>query len=472
MNKSSFLTVASNIAISKQLLKPVSIRSRIELLKLLEKHIISNRTEIQYALLKDMGKPHSETDLTEIIPVITEVRHAINNVSKWSSDTNVKRTLVNYNSKASVKYTPKGTVLILAPWNYPFNLILSPLISAIAAGNRVVIKPSEFTPSTNQVIRSIIESSFEPEQVSIVEGDASVAAELTAMPFNHIFFTGSPAVGKKVMEAASKNLASVTLELGGKSPCIIDKSADLKKAASRVIWGKFINCGQTCIAPDYVLVHKDVADEFIKHALTELKRRFPDAYEGKNSDDSYGNIIHEKHFNHIKGLLKDALADGYELLSGGMYDESTRFFAPTIVLEKSLNDELGIMHEEIFGPLLPIRTYESENEVFEKIGSLPRPLATYVFSKSKPFIRDCKERIVTGGFVSNDVLSHFIHQHLPFGGVNNSGTGRAHGFYGFREMSNETAVLETGIGPAGAEILGTPYTRFKKKLIERALKYL
>ncbi|MCH8556364.1 MAG: aldehyde dehydrogenase family protein [Balneolia bacterium] len=472
MVNSSVVAISRNIANYSQLLKPVSISKRIEFLKILEQNTLSNRTKIQDALYKDLGKPRSETDLTEIIPVITEIRHAIKNVSKWSSDVAFKRSVVHYNSKASVKYSPKGHVLVLAPWNYPFNLIVSPLVSALAAGNRVVIKPSEFTQQTNLVLNKIISESFEPDYVNFVEGDASVAAELTQLPFNHIFFTGSPAIGKKVMAAAAKNLTSVTLELGGKSPCIIHKNANLKKAASRIIWGKFINCGQTCIAPDYVLIHKDIEKEFTELALKELKRRFPEASEGRINDEGYGKIIHNKHLSHIKDLLSNALSGGCDLLSGGTFDDSKRFFAPTLIRVPTPKSGLKIMEEEIFGPILPILSYNDESEIFQQVGSLPRPLATYVFSKDKSFIKECQDRIVTGGCVSNDVLSHFVHPHLPFGGVNNSGIGRAHGFYGFREMSNETAVLKTGPGPAGAEILGTPYTNFKKKIIERALRFL
>lgn len=472
MINSSVAAIKSNIATNKGLKKPVSISERIEFLKTLEQHIISNRTTIQDALYADLGKPSSETDLTEIIPVVAEIRHAIKNAKKWSSGFRKQRSVVNYNSKASVKFTPKGYVLILAPWNYPFNLILSPLISALAAGNRVVLKPSEFTQQTNRVLKEIISKCFEPEYVSFIEGDSTVAAELTELPFNHIFFTGSPLVGKKVMAAAAKNLTSVTLELGGKSPCIVQQSADLKKAASRIIWGKFINCGQTCIAPDYVLIHEDMEKVFTELALEEIRKRFPRASEGNTNDESYGKIIHEKHMNHIKDLLSDALSGGCDLISGGTFDDAQRFFAPTLLRVPSRDLSIKILQEEIFGPLLPILTYSDESEIFEQIGSLPRPLATYVFSNSNEFIEECEDRIITGGIVSNDVLSHFVHPHLPFGGVNNSGFGRTHGYYGFREMSNETAVLRTGPGPAGAEILGTPYTRFKKKIIERALKYL
>lgn len=430
------------------------------------------RSSIIKALADDLGKPAEEAEVTEIIPVMSELRHIRRHLADWVKPLPVNRTLLHFTADAYVLYRPKGKVLILSPWNYPFNLVISPLASAIAAGNKVVIKPSEFTPATNSVIKDIVKKALPDDICTIEEGDAAFAAAITAQKWDHIFFTGSPAVGKKVMRAAAENLAPVTLELGGKSPCIVTKSADLRKAAQRIAWGKFTNCGQTCIAPDYLLIQDEVKDELMNLLLNEVSGRYPDACAGKMTDPGYGKIIHKNHFMRLEKLLDDALEKKAKLLIPHHKDRTVLHFSPAIVDVPShyKSDDLLIMQEEIFGPILPVLSWKDENEVAEQIARHPKPLAAYVFSRKKKEIHFWRDSIRTGGFVANDVLSHFAHNNLPFGGNGSSGMGRSHGFFGFREFSVEMAVMESGLGPSGAELVGPPYTDIKRKIIKSALK--
>ncbi|MFW6347274.1 MAG: aldehyde dehydrogenase family protein [Cyclonatronaceae bacterium] len=450
----------------------LDVNVRLGRLQDLLRAILAEQKAIEEALQKDLGKPGEEADFTELVPVAAELRAVIRQLPRWSKPQTVKSSPLHFTGRAWIHRQPKGRVLILSPWNYPFNLCISPLVSAIAAGNRVVLKPSEFTPHTAAVVRRLIERCFSPKEVMLAEGGADVAAELTAMPFNHIFFTGSPAVGKKVMAAAAQNLASVTLELGGKSPFIIDATADIQKTARRLVWGKSINCGQTCIAPDYVMLHESVAYDLLKACKEELHQRFPKAMNGTPEPESYARIVHEGHFDRLRKMLDDAREQGASLIAGGHYDKEQLFMSPTILLDEGKNDALLLMKEEIFGPLLPVRLWSKEQEVYDAVAARPHPLSVYAFSSDKEFLGRCRERISTGGFVVNDVLSHYVHPHLPFGGINNSGIGRAHGEAGFREFSNEVSVLESGPGPAGAELFATPYTKIKRLMIEKALKYL
>lgn len=451
---------------------PFSRAHRYKKLEKLLQHITEKRGDIQAALERDLGKPPEEADLTEIVSVAAELRVAMKKLRQWMRPERVGSTPIHFTARAYIHRQPKGRVLILSPWNYPFNLCMSPLISAIAAGNRVVLKPSEFTPHTTAVVRQIVEACFSPDEVLVVEGDAKVAAELTKMPFNHIFFTGSPAVGKKVMAAAAENLTSVTLELGGKSPFIVDRTADIQKTARRLIWGKFINCGQTCIAPDYVMLHEAVAYDVLNACKQELQRRFPQAMRGTPEPESYARIVHEGHFERLQSMLEDARENGASLIAGGHSDKEQLFISPTLLLDEQKNEGLLLMQEEIFGPLLPVRFWSREEEIYDAIAARNYPLSAYVFSNDKDFIARCRERIATGGLVVNDVLSHYVHPHLPFGGISTSGLGRAHGEAGFRAFSNEVSVLESGPGPAGAELFATPYTKLKRLLIDKALKFL
>lgn len=446
------------------------VSNRAKLLISLKREVLQAKPDVVRALYADLGKPSEEAEVTEIIPVMSELRHILSHLNSWVKPKPVNRTLLHFSASAYIKYQPKGRVLILSPWNYPFNLVMSPLASAIAAGNTVVIKPSEFTPNTNQVIRKILSSALPEGVCELVEGDARVAAELTSQPWDHIFFTGSPAVGKKVMKAAADNLVPVTLELGGKSPCIVTRNADLPKAARRIAWGKFINCGQTCIAPDYLMVHEDVRTRFLEMLEKEIKTRFPQAYDGKSSDTGYGKLIHQQHFRRLDSMLQDAVSHGAKLLFPQGSDEKELFFGPAVFTMEGGQNEARVLKEEIFGPLLPVLSWRDESEVMEQVALSPKPLAAYVFSSNKAEIRFWRDHLRAGGFVANDILSHFAHNNLPFGGNGTSGHGRSHGFFGFREFSNEMAVMESGPGPSGAELVGAPYTDLKRKIIGAALK--
>ncbi len=449
----------------------VSHHSRKALLKLLLKSIENNRESIGNHVYKDFRKNSSEVVLTEVIPLISELRSTIKNLKKWTKPKKVRKTLLHFTSKAFKIPQPKGVVLIIAPWNYPFNLVVSPLISAIAAGNRVIIKPSEFTPNSSAILKKIIGEVFSEDQVIVIEGDSKVSAHLTSLPFNHIFFTGSPAIGRKVMKAASKNLCSVTLELGGKSPCIVSNFANLKNAAKRIVWGKFLNAGQTCIAPDYILVHHSVKDEFINLCNKFMKDFYPYTSKEDWLNSDYCGVVTESHTERIKNLIDDALRQGATANIGNEIDISDRFVMPTILSDVSF--EMEIMQEEIFGPVLPVLTYDLFDEALQKIKNQPRPLAGYIFTKKNAQINTFRKEVITGGIVANDVLSHYVHKNLPFGGVNNSGIGRSHGYEGFLEFSNILSFLKTGPGPfSAADLLSPPYTDKKKKLIDFAAKFI
>lgn len=447
-----------------------TLHDRLLALEVLQKKIFDSKNDVTKALMDDLGKSAEEAVVTEVIPVISEIRHIRSNLSDWYQPKKVNKTMLHATSSAYIQYQPKGKVLILSPWNYPFNLVLSPLVLALSAGNTVVVKPSEYTPNTNKVIKHIIAGCFSSELCSVIEGDAGVASELTHQLWDHIFFTGSPEIGKKVMKAAAENLVPVTLELGGKSPCIITADADLGKAARRIAWGKFTNCGQTCIAPDYLLVHADVKERFLDLLKTETMQRYPQACKGQTDDPGYGKIIHDRHFQRLVQMLNDAVSKKAQLLMPNFNDKDHRFISPAILELPGENQNMTLMQDEIFGPILPVITWKHREEVFSRIANNPKPLAAYVFCGSRSEILFWRDNIRTGGFVANDILSHFAHNNLPFGGIGSSGHGRSHGFFGFREFSNEMAVLESGIGPSGAELVGAPYTDIKRKIINAALK--
>jgi len=445
----------------------LSSAQRISLLERLSENIIANRAHVNEAIKADSGKPFEETDITEIYPVLSEIRFAVSNLSKWMSAEKISRKLSHYNSNTRILFQPKGVVLIIAPWNYPFNLVMGPLVSAIAAGNSVILKPSEFTPQITKIIEKIIAETFNNNEVQVITGESETAAKLVSMPFNHIFFTGSPETGKKVMRAAAENLVPVTLELGGKSPFIIDETSNLKKAVSRLLWAKSINCGQTCIAPDYVLIHKNVFQETTDLLKKEAEKQFSEGFE-----KSYSRIINSKHFDRIEALLNDAHHKGAELIFGGVPDVNLKkelLFPPVILTEMS--DEMRIMQEEIFGPLLPVMAVDTINDAVDYIQERPEPLATYLFSGKNSAVEYFRKYVATGALVVNDTLSQYTYPGLPFGGVGNSGMGKAHGKAGFLEFSNQISELKTGNGPVASDFIKPPYDKKTRLLIETALKH-
>ena len=379
------------------------------------------------ALRADLGKGDFESFVTEVGFIIEEIKFTIKNLKSWARPKRVPTPITTFPGVSYIKPEPFGVVLVISPWNYPFQLALGPLVGAIAAGNRVVLKPSEYAPRTAAAVRTLIEDVFEDDEVLIVDGGADVTQELLRLKFDYIFFTGSTQVGRIVMEAAAKHLTPVTLELGGKSPCLIDESADLDVAAKRCVWGKFMNAGQTCVAPDYVLVPKKYQDEFVAKLQHYVK-----AFYGESIEKSdYSRIINERHFKRLTDLAADKL---------GPHDSQTRFLAPIFLKDSSWTDR--VMEEEIFGPILPVIPYDDQASAIQEIIQRPKPLAFYVFSGDVEKGREIMDRVSFGGGCLNDTLVHLGNPHLPFGGVGASGMGSYHGEGSFKTFSHYKAILE------------------------------
>ena len=417
----------------------------------------------------DFRKPTAETDVTEIWSSQVEIDHALKELKGWMAPRKVSTPLSLLGTSAWVQYEPKGVCLLIAPWNYPFYLALEPLISALAAGNCCILKPSEITPRTAALLHRMADELFDPAVVAVVEGDKDVATALLRLPFNHIFFTGSPEIGKVVMRAAAEHLTSVTLELGGKSPAIVDATADLRDAAEKIVWGKGLNAGQTCVAPDYLLVDEKVQDELLREIDGAVRRLYrPDGAPVAQSD-SYARIVNRHHFDRLAGLLDDAKARGARVALGGATDAGQNFMEPTVLLDAPADSR--VMQEEIFGPLLPVRTYKTLMEAADAVNVRPRPLALYVFTQSAENQRYLLRKIPAGGAAVNETIIHLAHPELPFGGDGNSGIGKAHGEYGFREFSNLKGVLKQRTGLTGIKTMYPPYTPRVKQLIDWLLRF-
>ena len=444
-------------------------RQRIARLRALHKAVQARRDDIHAALYADFKKPAAEVDLSEILVVNLELKHAIRHLKKWMKPKRVRPTLAYLTTRSWIRYEPRGCVLIISPWNFPFNLTLGPLISAIAAGNTVMLKPSEHAPHTARLIESMLQDIFPENEVAVVQGEKEVAEQLIHMPFDHIFFTGSPQVGKIVMKAAAENLTTVTLELGGKSPIIIDASANIRDAAQKVAWGKYINNGQTCIAPDYALVHESVYAQFISAFKEQVTRFFGHDEQQRKACPDYARIINTGHHKRLQAMLTESVAAGARLEQGGTVDEQERYMAPTLLTE--VPAQAPVLQQEIFGPILPVMRFTDLDEVIDIINSKEKPLALYIFSANKKNIRRIIDYTSAGSTCINDLLLQFMHPNLPFGGVNHSGFGNAHGFYGFRAFSHERAILQQSkISPM--KLMYPPYSAKVKKLIELATKYL
>ncbi|CAM1363886.1 aldehyde dehydrogenase [Tenacibaculum xiamenense] len=412
--------------------KDISFRKKV--LKSLLKEIIAREKDIINAIHNDFKKSEYETVMTEISIVLSELKLTIKNIHKWSKPKRVLPSLLNFPSSAKIYSEPFGNTLIISPWNYPFQLAFAPLIGAVAAGNTVLLKPSELTPNTSNITSEIVHKIFQQDHVSVIEGGVSVSQELLNIRWDYIFFTGSVSVGKIVAKAAAEYLTPTTLELGGKSPCIIDETASLKLAARRIVWGKFINCGQTCIAPDYLLIHTSAKAEFIKLFKKELQKAYGEA--PKSSED-YARIINSKNFERLSDMIK-----GETIAVGGKTSKEDRYISPTIVDEPLLTSK--VMQEEIFGPLLPIISYTSEQEIGNVISSFDKPLAFYIFSNRKNFIRKMISEYSFGGGTINDTTVHFANHRLPFGGVGESGIGSYHGKRSFDTFTHKKGIVSRG----------------------------
>lgn len=443
-------------------LRTSSLGSRKEKLMALERWILNNRSLIQAAVYKDLQKPSQETDLTEIFVVLSEIRKARKNLKSWMAPKRAATSLTYIGTRAETFYEPKGACLIISPWNYPFQLAIGPLVSAISAGNSVIIKPSEFSDHTSMLIHKMCSELFNPSEVSVVLGAIKESQDLLALPFDHIFFTGSPQVGKIVMEAASKHLASITLELGGKSPTIVDKHARIKDAAEKIAWGKWQNAGQICIAPDHLFVHEDVKDKLIEELVVQAKKIYGDA-------NHYGGIISRHHHNRINDLMADAIEKGADIEFGGKSERDQLRFSPTLL--SKITKDMRVMEEEIFGPILPMLVYKDIDEVIQFINEHPKPLALYLFTGNAKLIHKVKKETSSGMMTINDVVLQFAHPNLPMGGVNNSGIGKAHGHAGFIAFSNEKAIVKQRRGLTMAKTVYPPYSAFKKFMIDFMVKY-
>jgi len=434
---------------------------RIAKIKKLRDTLLARSEEFHEAGYKDFKKPPVEVDLTEIITVVVEANDAIRHLKRWMKPKGVMPTPLMLGTQAWVQYEPKGRSLIISPWNYPVNLTFGPLVSALAAGCTAILKPSEMTPHLSALMVKITRELFSEDEVAIFEGDAAVSTALLALPFDHIFFTGSPAIGKVVMAAAAKNLTSVTLELGGKSPTIVDASADLNLAARNILWGKFTNNGQTCIAPDHIFVHESVKDQFVEECRGVLTTAYGTTPQEQKSSPYLARIVNQRHTQRIAGLLSDAQQRGARVLAGGAVDESECFIAPTLI--DNIPADARIQSEEIFGPLLPIVGYKNLDEVIRQINEQPKPLALYIWSKTESNIDKVMKNTSAGGTCINHTVVQFLHANLPFGGVNNSGIGNGHGLYGFKAFSHERGVVRTRI--MGAKLFFPPYSPFTLKII-------
>ena len=401
------------------------------LIKLLNVIVIHEDAIIK-ALYDDFKKPAFESVLTETNYILSELKSTIKNIHSWSKPRMILPSILNFPSTDYLYKEPYGKVLIIAPWNYPFQLALSPLIAAVAAGNQVVLKPSELTPNTSKIIHKIISSSFDENHVKVREGGVELAQDLLAQRWDSIFFTGSVAVGKVVAKAAAENLTPVTLELGGKSPCIVDETANLKLTAKRIVWGKFLNAGQTCIAPDYLLVSEKVKSKFVELLKAEIIQAY-----GENPEQSedFARIINAKNWTRLTAMLENQ-----SIIAGGKSKTEDCYIAPTLLDNPKL-DSL-VMKEEIFGPILPILSYQNEIELHQIISKYEKPLSLYIFSDNKVFAKKIIRNYSFGGGCINDTIVHFSNKRLPFGGVGHSGIGAYHGKRSFDVFTHHKAIVK------------------------------
>lgn len=414
----------------------LDIEFRIKALRKLRDIIKNSEESILEALQKDLGKSYFEGYATEIGMVYEEINEAIKKLKNWCKVEKVKSPIMYYPSKSYIYKEPYGVVLIIGPFNYPFQLIISPLIGAIAAGNCAVLKPSEHSVETSKVIENIINSNFKEEYIKVIEpsGGKETVTELLEQKFDYIFFTGSVRVGKIVMEKASKNLIPITLELGGKSPCIVDKDADIEKAAKRIVWGKYLNCGQTCVAPDYLYVHSSIKNKFLEQLVKEIKLQFGENH--KESKD-YPRIISEREVERLKGYIDEG-----DVYYGGEVVKDDKYISPTILV--NIKDESKILEEEIFGPIFPVYEFESLENVLDKVNRGEKPLALYYFSNDRNKIEKVLKESTSGGVTINDTIIHVASTYLPFGGVGNSGMGSYHGKASFEAFTHRKSVLKRG----------------------------
>ena len=437
----------------------LSVKYRVEALKRLKAAITAREGEIFAALKEDLGKSRFESYMCEVGMTLSELSYMIKRTKCFARDEAVPTPMAQYPSNSYVKKSPYGCVLIMSPWNYPFMLAMEPLTDALSAGNTAVLKPSAYSPATSALVADIIRQTFPPEYVTVVTGGRAENSALLDLPFDKIFFTGSVAVGREVMRRAAEHLTPVTLELGGKSPCIVDKSANIQLAAKRIAFGKFLNCGQTCVAPDYVAVHSSVKEKFLEELKRQIKAQYGE-YPLKNAD--YGKIITQKHYERICRLI-----DEKKVCYGGRRDDRALRIEPTVMTDVTRAD--AVMGEEIFGPVLPVLTFEKIDDLILEINAQPHPLALYIFSSDAKAIKKVTELCAFGGGCVNDTIIHLATTHMGFGGVGASGMGSYHGKDGFDCFSHRKSIVDKST-LIDMSIRYQPYTKKKEKLLRRFLK--
>lgn len=441
-----------------------SLAFRLQQLQALKEAIVKHEAQLSKALFTDLGKSEAESYTTEIGIVLSSLSHTMKSLKKWMRPKRVSTPLVMVSTSGKIVAEPYGVALVISPFNYPMQLVFEPLLGAICAGNCAIVKPSEFTPHVSAVVEKLISETFDASYIAVVQGEQQETSWLLEQPFDFIFFTGSTRVGSIVMQAAAKQLIPVALELGGKSPTIVHQSAQIDIAAKRIMWGKYINNGQTCIAPDYILIDESIKDEFLVACQTALLSFY--GSDIKVSED-YSRIVNERHFNRLTSMIED---DSDHVLVGGSYDRSALFIEPTFIDGGSVSKPIAVraMEDEVFGPLLTVITYKEEHEVIPFIRQHNKPLALYVFAEDQAFSSKIIEQVSFGGGCINDTLSHFIHRELPFGGVGPSGLGAYHGEHSFQLFSHKKSVLKRS-SKLETGLLFPPY---KKKLpwFKRVLK--
>ena len=444
-----------------------TVAQRRAALARLKKTVLAHREDFHRALRTDLGRPEVETDLSELYAVTSLVDYVSGKLAGWMRTERVPSPLTLWPAKAEIRHESKGAVLVMAPWNFPVNLSLSPVVYAVAAGNAVVLKPSEVAPATAELLAKVLHEAFPEGWVRTVQGDAETAKSLLEHPWNHIFFTGGPSIGKTVMAAASKHLTSVTLELGGKSPVFLDPSFPVKRAAKLLAWAKSMNAGQICIAPDYVLVPREQMGDLV-HAFAHALK---DLYGDRLVDNpDYTRIINERHWARLQAWHEDAVGACAQVWQPEPADVSKRFFPPTLYLDP--DPSCSISCEEIFGPLLPLIPYDKLEDAIAYVNAKERPLVTYVLSENKAFQERTVNETRAGATVVNDFIIHYMHHDLPFGGVNHSGIGKSHGIWGFREFTNARPVVRRRWGVNPTLFLGPPYTNWKKQVVSALLRWL
>lgn len=429
------------------------VKNRIETLKKFRRIIKTNEADFLDAVYKDLRKSSFEAYTTEIGQVYQEIDVQLRNVKKWSRRRRVPTNLINWPGRSFIEPHPLGVSLILGAWNYPYYVSLLPVVNALSAGNTVVLKPSEMAPNTSRLMARLFNHHFPSELFCVVEGGVEVSTRLLNEPWDKIFFTGSPRVGKIVMKAAAEHLSDVTLELGGKSPTIVTDSASIALAARRIIWGKYVNCGQTCVAPDYVLAHHTVKEDLLMAMKAEMEKMYGDS----QNNPAYGRIVNDHHFSRLTNYLSQGTV--YE---GGRFDGEDRWIQPTILTD--VDEDAPVMKEEIFGPVLPVLSYRTMEEAVSRIRSMPHPLALYLFSNKQSEQKEVRSRLTFGGMSINDTMVHIANPHLPFGGVGKSGLGSYHGKWGFDAFSHHSAILKKARWP-DIPVKYPPHTDWKQKLV-------